>query len=193
MATSAQIKKVNHWQERLLDALIAEPEVSLGELAKRFGVTQAWLSTVKNSDAFVDEFRRRSSAHSEALLGGLQAKTRAVAEMAVDELARRLEHEAQVLPFPIVLETAETMLKRSGFGESKSAPTPNLQVNVGVVTQSELAEARSAMRELKPTIPLVNAPALPALGGREAAERGLSEIQGPQAGATKSEGPGSCT
>lgn len=197
VAASAQIKKVNHWQERLLDALILRPEVRLGDLAREFGVTQAWLSTVKNSDAFRDAFRRRNAEHSGALLSDVRAKTLGAAEMAVDAISKRLEETADIIPLPILLETADTMLKRSGFGESRQAPTPNVQVNLGVVTQADLTAAREKMREVKIEVPLPQLTTLPKAGSggqddskvtfsRQAVE---AEIQGTST--EKSESPGS--
>lgn len=194
MAQSNQIAKVGHWHDRLIDALIAEPEIRLGELARRFNVTQAWLSTVKNSDAFIDAYRRRSAEHSGALLGDVRAKTLGAAEMAVDAISKRLEDTAEVIPLPILLDTADVLLKRSGFGESKQMPTPNLNVNVGVVTQAQLSEARERMRELKPEakpvieLQQVPEPLAPA-GGRN--REAVTEIQTPSRGGDPKEGSGS--
>ena len=194
VAQSSQIAKVGHWHDRLIDALIAEPEIRLGELAKRFGVTQAWLSTVKNSDAFVDAYRRRSSEHSGALLGSVREKTLGAAEMAVDAISKRLEDTADVIPLPILLDTADVLLKRSGFGESKTAPTPNVNVQVGLVTQAQLEEARGRMRELKPepgVIELQPDPGPTGLAGGRIGASAETEIQDPSRGGDPKEGPGS--
>jgi hypothetical protein len=148
VAASAQIKKVSPWHERLADALIARPDVSMGELAKEFGVTPAWLSTVKNSDAFQEFFRRRSDAHSNQLLHDVRDRAIGAADQAIEEIQKRLDQNGSVMPFDSLLETADVMLKRAGFGSSglkqnqNQAPTVNV-----IISREELAELRRGIRE----------------------------------------------
>lgn len=167
MSRSVQIKKVNWWHERFSDWLIANPSKTLGEAAKEFGVTLPWLSSVKNSDAFVDFHAERSLAHSKAVSLTIAEKTRAVAEMALDAVGERLEKEATTLPFDTLLETADTMLKRAGYGEAPRSGSP-VQVNVGLVTRGELDALRSRMREPAKVIEL-QASTPPAKQGAEGA------------------------
>jgi len=143
--------KILWWYERLADSLIANPQLTLGEIAAQFGCTQAWLSTIKNSDVFKEYWTRRSNEASKDLLGELRSKGMAAAEMAVDALNRRLELEADSLPIPTILEVADISIKRFGYdsgGKKGQAPTVN-NFNLGVVTPTELAEARARMRALR--------------------------------------------
>jgi len=143
--------KILWWYERLADSLIANPQLTLGEIAAQFGCTQAWLSTIKNSDVFKEYWTRRSNEASKDLLGELRSKGMAAAEMAVDALNRRLELEADSLPIPTLLEVADISMKRFGYdsgGKKGQAPTVN-NFNLGVVTPTELAEARARMRALR--------------------------------------------
>ena len=143
--------KILWWYERLADSLIANPQLTLGEIAAQFGCTQAWLSTIKNSDVFKEYWTRRSNEASKDLLGELRSKGMAAAEMAVDALNRRLELEADSLPIPTLLEVADISMKRFGYdsgGKKCQAPTVN-NFNLGVVTPTELAEARARMRALR--------------------------------------------
>ena len=143
--------KILWWYERLADSLIANPQLTLGEIAAQFGCTQAWLSTIKNSDVFKEYWTRRSNEASKDLLGELRSKGMAAAEMAVDALNRRLELEADSLPIPTLLEVADISMKRFGYdsgGKKGQAPTVN-NFNLGVVTPTELAEAHARMRALR--------------------------------------------
>ena len=154
MSQSASIRKVNHWHQRFADWLIANPDKPLSAAAKEFDVTLSWLSTVKNSDAFIDYFTELSRSHSRAVSLTIADKTRAVAEMCLDEMGRRLETDAQILPFETIKDTADTMLKRAGYGEARGAATP-VQVNVGLVTRGDLEALRVKMRaEPQITAPL---------------------------------------
>ena len=129
----------------MADWLIANPTKTNREAARAFDVTESWLSTVKNSDAFVDYFTEISRAHSKAVSSSLADKTRAIAEMALDEMGRRLETDATVLPFETIKDTADTMLKRAGYGEAKASAAQTV-INVGVVTRGDLEALRSQMR-----------------------------------------------
>src|SRR5262245_346940 len=142
MAQSVQLLKVNHWHQRLADWLIANPDKKLGDAAKEFGRTAAWISAVINSDAFQDYFKRLSQAHHEAVLVTVRDKVVAAADSAVNELTRRLEVSPETIPYQQVLETADVLLKRAGFGEGKAPSQPGVQVNVGLVSRDELAQAR---------------------------------------------------
>lgn len=154
MAQSAQVAKVNWWHERFADWLIANPSLQLKDAAKEFGVTLPWLSTVKNSDAFIDYFRERSRAHSNAIID-LKAKALGVADMALDHLGERVANEGALMTTGQLLEIVDTTMKRT----AESSPQSATQVNVNVVAADTLAEARAAMRapksgaviELKPS------------------------------------------
>ncbi len=137
----------------MADWLIVNPTKTNREAAKAFDVTEAWLSTVKNSDAFVDYFTEISRAHSKAVCSDLASKTRAVAEMALDELGRRMETDATVLPFSEIRDTADVMLKRAGYGEAKGAAAQTV-INVGVVTRGDLEILRAQMRSTSKPIEL---------------------------------------
>lgn len=143
--------KILWWYERLADALIANPDKTLTAIAGDFNCSLAWLSTIKNSDVFKEYWTRRSNEASKDLLGELRSKGMAAAELAVDALNRRLELEADTLPIPTLLEVADVSMKRFGYdsgGKKGQAPTVN-NFNLGVVTPTELAEARARMRALK--------------------------------------------
>lgn len=147
MAQSAQIQKVSGWHERLADWLILNPTRSQAEAAKEFGVTQSWLSTVINSDAFRDHFHRKSQAHSESLLATVREKTLGVAGRAIDMLGEKLDTMGEAA-FSVkdLVEIADMTLKRTGHGEPRGPAAAAVQVNVGLVTKDELREARERMR-----------------------------------------------
>jgi hypothetical protein len=125
----------------------------------------------------------------------VREKTLGAAEQAIDAISKRLEETSDVIPLPILIDTADVLLKRSGFGESKSPLTPNVNVQVGLVTQGQLEEARGRMRELKPTSPVIelqpDPAATPLAGGRTSPIGEATAIQDPSRGGDPKEGPGS--
>lgn len=151
MAQSVQIKKVSWWHERLADALIAFPEKRLTDIAKMMNCSLPWLSIVKNSDVFKDYWTLRSEAHSEAVTAGIKEKSFAVAEMCLENLSEKVAErmDAGIMTISESLDVFDTMLKRFGpaAGGPGTAPV-NLNLNLGLVTQEQLASAREKMRKV---------------------------------------------
>lgn len=144
MAQSAQIKKVNHWHERLCDWLIANPGAPQNEAAKYFQKTPAWISTVINSDAFQDYYRERSLATSNAVVVDLKAKMLGATDMAVSEIQRRLS-TPQAMTTDELLAVTDTMSKRAMPAQA-SQGGPAVQ-QILIVSKDDLAAARAAMRQ----------------------------------------------
>ena len=55
------LKKISYTHDAIIDAIIASPGVSQGELAKEFGYTQTWLSIMIGSDAFQSRLTERKA------------------------------------------------------------------------------------------------------------------------------------
>lgn len=141
--------KIMWWYERLADAMISRPEATLTELARDFNVSLAWLSTIKNSDVFIEYWQRRSSDASKTVLAGIHAKAAAAAEMSLDLINKKLEMEGDALPIGTLLEITDVSMKRFGYAEGKgaAAPTVNFNLALGVASAEELAAARQLMRK----------------------------------------------
>lgn len=142
MSQSVQLKRVNTWHERLADRLIAFPAESRAETAKAFNVTPSWLSSVIHSDLFQDYWKQRSTEASNVVLTNVRDQLAGVTAQALADLGRRLE-TPQALQTGEVLDIADRLLKHQL--PAQSAPT----VQVNVVTKSDLASAREAMREAR--------------------------------------------
>lgn len=156
MAQSVQIKKVNSWHQALAAWLIANPVAKQSEAATHFGVTQAWLSTVINSDAFRDYFQQLQAEHTSSLLAPVVEKVRAAADQAVSEIQNRMNIDITKFSTKDLLEVSDVMLKRSGYGDpgARAAPQAPTVNNVFVVSRETLEESRRAMRSHKPAPPL---------------------------------------
>ena len=52
-SAAGALARVKFSHDAMIDVIIANPTVSQGEIAKHFGYTQAWVSRIMNSDAFL--------------------------------------------------------------------------------------------------------------------------------------------
>jgi hypothetical protein len=50
----------------LIDLMLVEPLLSNAQLARRLQLGEAWVSTIKNTDLFQEEFRKRLAGHRSA-------------------------------------------------------------------------------------------------------------------------------
>lgn len=143
-----QIKSVNWWHEQLATWLLSNPDKMLSDAAKHFGVTQPWISIVKNSDAFIDYYARRVDQQFEGSVLGVTEKTRAMTEMALDAILTKLETNSSVMTTEQLLEVSKTGLRAMGYGANAKSPAPSVNLNIAVVNQGELAAARERMHAL---------------------------------------------
>ena len=118
MAESAQIQKVGTHHMAILDYIMANPTERKGDIAKKFGVTQSWLSIIINSHAFQDMLKERQNEFFGAVVVPLREKAMAVADMALEQLAEKIP----VMSGPQALDTADKLLNRLGYA-------PNTQAN----------------------------------------------------------------
>jgi len=143
-----QIKAVRAWHEELLEFILANPRASGAEIALYFNVTEAWLSTVKNSDAFKELWAKRRGEHFSRVSSNLSEKVTALAEVTVDALTDKIEEAKRKneLQIQTLTEVSAMALKSLGFGAKDKASNnaPVVNVNTYVVDKDTLARAREA-------------------------------------------------
>lgn len=152
MAQSIQIKAVNWRHEALADLMITSPHLTLGEIAKELGISMAWLSIVKNSDAFKDYWLIRRRQHADAVTNGIKEKAAALTEMSLDALIQdaQVKMELGILPPEEARANVDLITKRFGF-DGMSQPQngqPQVQLNVSLVSSEALEQARAKMRAI---------------------------------------------
>lgn len=142
MAESNQIQKLNFTHERILDWLLQNPDKSMRECADTFGYTQAWLSTVVNSDAFQVQWKALSGNVHSRVVADVPARMQRIAEVALDKLADAVASSEDK---DFILETSDKILHRMGYAPKASGAKANgvmVVNNTFTVSAGDLAEAR---------------------------------------------------
>lgn len=141
MARSAQVLKLSHRHEAIMNFMLENPEVSKGDIAAHFGVTPAWLSVVINSDAFQHELRQRQ----DAIFGDTRLSIRDKMTGLADRAAERLLEEVDNMSIRDLQSSADLALKAIGLGARRESfgSVHVTQINMGSVSPEQLAEARS--------------------------------------------------
>lgn len=137
---SPGLQKVSHTHHAIMDYMIANPSVPLKAVAEHFGYTQAWLSTVINSDVFRHAFRERRENWELVHDTKLVSKLHEVATRSLDGLLDILNDKDERPSPSATNEIAKTALSALGF-TSKKAAAPTVQVNQQFISQQDLADA----------------------------------------------------
>jgi len=172
-------KKLRIKHDAILDFMIANPAVRQADVAEHFGVTQAWLSCIVNSDAFQAKLKERQDEVFEKNVLPVHQRVLGLAGLAVEKMEEALEVVDPVADRKYVLDATELALKAAGLTGQKlpSGQVAMQQNNYFLADADALAQAREAMRQVHSVTP--EAPALPK---QEKALEGEAELVGAAGG-----------
>lgn len=125
MAGDLQIKEVKWFHDAIIDEMIANPAQSQGELARKFGYTQAWMSIMVNSDAFRHRLReRKEEIVDPRLLAEWEDRVNGVAHRALDRIMEKLDNPASNMKTMELVSIAklgvETRAERARIGTQQN-------------------------------------------------------------------------
>lgn len=120
------IKAVSYSHDGIIDIIIANPFVHGKELAAMTGYSEAWLSIIRNSDAFKERLaERKAEIIDPHLTASIEDKLDAVAHRSLERLMEKLDS-------PLAMKTLELVaIAKLGSGDRANrpaAPTQNLYV-----------------------------------------------------------------
>lgn len=150
--SAIQIKKVSWWHQSIVDWELAHPNLMMKDCALHFQVTESWLSTVRNSDAFKEYQVARRAQHDGNISKGIVHKTQELASLTLDVLNERVAAEREKLGLTTVKDTCEMALKSLGFGQKAGAGPAqqnNTVIMMGAASREDLIRARAAMRTVR--------------------------------------------
>ena len=143
MQFNYEIKKLTVNHNAIADWLIANPgKGQQRTCAKEFDITESWLSTLINQDAFQSLLKVKQEEIFNQVVIPLQDKIAGVAHASVEKLGIILDATQDGR---LVKDIADSALKALGYGGQKTAASliiNNTQNNL-TVNQDALAEARA--------------------------------------------------
>lgn len=115
-ATSV-IGRLQYSHKALADQIIANPQASNAELGRMFGFSPAWVSSVKNSDLFVEFMvRRRDEIVDPVLTANLDERFSMLARRSLEVLMQKMEQPVAQISDDLVIEAAKLGAKGVGIG-----------------------------------------------------------------------------
>lgn len=158
------IDRVKYTHDAMIDLILAQPSIKQGELAKHFGYTQAWVSRIMNSDAFLARLAsRKADIVDPALILSVDEKLRAVASRSLDIVLEKLEASPSM---DQALEAVTVSSKALGYGARQS--NLNLQANFVVALPNKAPDAESWAARYAGPSPQLQAMAAAAVGAEDA-------------------------
>lgn len=127
-APKPSIQKLRYSHEAMIEMICAEPSIQQNELARRFGKTASWISTIINSDAFQVKLHERMGETWGELTVSMQDQLKGLMARSMEILRAKLDNHHGVVPDQLVLRTLELTSRAAGYG----ARTDSTVVNVNV-------------------------------------------------------------
>lgn len=138
-----QLKTLRPRHHSIMDFMLANPRIPYSAVAAEFGVTQAWLSTVINSDIFRAQLAARRSLMDDHVNRDICGRLQRLAKKGLDEMEAILDDEE--VSASTKLEVAKTSLTALGYlGNKGSSPVQvNIQTNnqTNIQTRSDILQA----------------------------------------------------
>lgn len=151
---SPGVKKLSVRHEQIMNFMIANPDVPLGTVAREFGLTHAWMSTVVNTELFQNELRERMGEVWGENLTTIREKLLGLGTRAVERLLDKVDLMEDVTELQ---KTADLALRNSGYATSPGEGNTggNGQTNNFLIVSdpSALEHARSLMSRTRVSEP----------------------------------------
>lgn len=136
-SAATAIARVSYTHDAMIDLLIANPQITNNALAEAFGYTPAWVSRIKNSDAFQNRLAaRKADLVDPELTLSIEEKLAHVAHRGLDILAERLEGPASMIPMDTAMKAVEISSRALGYG-ARAAGQTNVQNNFVVALPAQ--------------------------------------------------------
>lgn len=137
-----QIAQMRISHELILNWLVLNPEKTQGDCAQHFGITEAWLSVVINSDVFKARWEQRKAFMADQTDKLMIAQARGVVSEGLQKL-EKLVKDSQDPAF--VLQTTDKLMGRLGFGHKPAGMQVQLTQNNLLVDAATVAAARASI------------------------------------------------
>jgi hypothetical protein len=120
----AEIERVRYTHDAMIDEILVDPAISQGELARRFGFSQAWISIVINSDSFQARLaERKGTLVDPKITARVEERLESLAKRALDRLLERVESSVPLKPMELVA------MAKLGAGDRANRPAAAPQTN----------------------------------------------------------------
>jgi hypothetical protein len=117
--------RIRYTHDAMIDQLIANPAIKQGELARLFGYSGSWVSTVMASDAFQARLAfRRAELVDPTITMTIEERFKALTSRSLDIMMEKLSGPAPMISDALTLKALELGAKSLGIGGNAPPPSP---------------------------------------------------------------------
>ncbi len=153
MADSVQLEEISYRHEAIIDWMLLNPDKKQSECAKALNYTEAWLSSVVNSDLFKYHYAQRRMAYNRKLHDGIVTKLAETSKESLEKLhdyVSQMEVGGEEFDPHLLLDIADRTLHRQGYAPTKHPMQVVPEGNNGQkheVDKDLLEQSRNLMRQ----------------------------------------------
>ncbi len=162
--TMGNLDKINYSHQDMIDYIIANPRISQGQLAARYGYTQGWISNVMASDAWKSAMAaRRTELVDPVLTATITERFEGITRLSLERLQQKLE--APQVSDQIVLKAVELGAKALGVGGNAPPPPPPPSDHLAQLAQRLIALQSQVRQGVLPYVETVESSSVSAHAG----------------------------
>lgn len=121
--TMGKVAKMRYSHTDMIDFILMNPQARQGDLARRYGYTESWISNVMASDAWKSAMaKRRAEVVDPTLVATISERFEGLATRSLERLMERLDTPA--CPDNVILKAVELGAKAVGVGGNAPPPAP---------------------------------------------------------------------
>lgn len=121
------LERLKYTHEAMIDMMVANPTITVREIAARFGLTEPWIYRIRSSDAFREKLKQRTAEIVDPLLiAEIEERFDAMVNRSLEVIMDKLAKPAEEVDPEIALRAAALGAKARGYGGfgAKVAPQP---------------------------------------------------------------------
>jgi hypothetical protein len=138
-------KGLNSKHLELMEVMLREPTLSSAEHAALIGMTESWVSTIKHSDLFIEEYNRRVGEHRLKVSEDIIRKTEEVANKVLTRMNKVLDNEEEEIGIGRLAQVFDITSKRL-FPAERGGGTI---VNIALADPDAIRKARERAERLR--------------------------------------------
>jgi len=149
---------INYSHTAMIDLIIQHPGISQNEIARFFGYTAAWISTIMGTDAFQTALAaRREQIVDPTLRATLEEQARGLWLRSMEVLREKMNCDAANIPDQLALQTFAQSARALGYGARPPPSTEPVNLSEKLIDHADNL-VRLLRRERKRAEEIIDVP-----------------------------------
>ncbi len=122
---------ISYSHDQMVDLIIGNPGISQGEIARRLGYSESWISQILNSDAFKSRLaERREALVDPSIREQVEKGFDALIQRSVEILQEKLQNPSNLVSDQLAIRTLEIASRARGYGARENPPPASVNIEM---------------------------------------------------------------